>query len=167
MSFKQIRKPIAGITLAATSFFGISCSNNATPEVIKSNETIVENFSSAAISNFEECVTKHSQENYRYNNTLSSFGQEMAGQITVAACAAMQSCPEDSTPEQLLNYVVKNKAEYAEEAANVLKDPSNDGLVELDELRDCQEVRIYKSDGSEEVKIIGEEPMWFINRYPS
>lgn len=169
MSFKQqIRKPIVGVTFAATTMLGAGCGGEVTPEAYQPNQVRTQTtVDTSTMSNFEDCVTEHSQENYRFNNVVTSFGEEMAGQITVATCAAIESCPENDSPSEILAQVVASGGAHASEAAAVLADPSNGGLIGLDELRSCAQMRVYDEHGIDELVVTGQSPMWFINRYPS
>lgn len=91
----------------------------------------------------------------------------MAGQITVATCVAIESCPANKSPEEILTDITQTGGAYSDEAKEILDDPSNGGLVELDELRDCVEMRVYDENGIDELQVVGLSPMWFINRYPT
>ncbi len=169
MSFKQIRKPIIGVTLAAATMFGASCSGEITSDTHQSqNAQATESVPSyGTMINFEDCVAEHSKDSYQYNDVVGSFGAEMAGQITVATCAAIESCPEDNSPNEILSQAVASGSTHSSEARAVLADQSLKGLVDIDELRNCIDTRVYDHHGLDEFKVIGQEPIWFLNRYPT
>ncbi len=167
MSFEKLRKPIASITLASTALLGASCGSqiSETSQPNKSDSKTV--IDEATMSKFENCVAEHSRNNYRYNNILSSFGKEMAGIITVSTCAAIESCPDDDSPSEILAQERANGGTYTIEAISALADPTNRGLVDLDELRACIQTRVYDEHGIDRLQVIGQPPAWFVNRYPT
>lgn len=167
MSLEKLRKPIAGMALLTTTVFGVGCNLSESSESHTRTTDSSTSIDNKSIIEVEACVAKHSGENYKYNNILEEFGEEMAGQITVATCVAIESCPTDNSPEEILTDIIKTGGTYSDEARKILDDPSNGGLVGLDELRNCVQMRVYNKDGIDAEETTGQPPMWFINRYPS